>query len=86
MKKIVLSLTLVVFAASASFAKTLPKKSKPKGSVLSFGRECCTRSGTSQTGGQYTVTVCSGWFLSNSANAEARACAAAEEAIRRATQ
>lgn len=86
MKRIAFLLMSVVFAASASFATVQPKKSMPKGSALFLGRECCTRSGTSQTGGQYVVTVCSGWFLSNSANAEARACAAAEEAIRQATQ
>lgn len=83
MKKILLSLAFLAFTASATFATTYLKKSKSKVNISQkqLGRECCTRSGTSAMGMEVTVTVCSGWFLSNSERAEARACAAAQAAI-----
>lgn len=85
MKRISLLVALITFTASATFATVNPKKSKAKVSKKLLGRECCTRSGTSQMGAQYSVEVCVGWFLSNSENAQARACAAAQTAINGAT-
>jgi len=81
MKKKSLLLALIAFTATTSFAKVRLKKSKPKASTQIMGRECCTKSGYTEGGAYVSITVCSGWLLSNSDKAKARACAAAEEAL-----
>jgi hypothetical protein len=82
MKKISLVVALLALTATVSFSAVKPKKSKLNFAKKFFGRECCTRTGTmGDNGATISITVCSGWFLSNSETAHARACEKADEAI-----
>lgn len=73
---------LLAFTASLSFSAVKPKKTNLNFAKFFSGRECCTKTGAwGDNGATITVTVCSGWFLSNSENAYARACEKAEEAL-----
>lgn len=75
MKNKFLSVLLLglVFALSSAKPATIVEEE--------VGRQCCTKSVPMADGSSIEFTACAGWFLSNDANALARACNKANEAL-----
>jgi len=76
MKNKFLSILALGLAFALSSATTLPKNNTDE-----VGRQCCTKTTYMADGSSVSITACAGWFLSNDANALARACRKVNEAM-----